>query len=126
MADKHRGIGAPLGLVFICIMMAAMLMSGCSHFSEGYQAKATFEEANNLFNQGSYSATLHKYEQIIEKYPTTRDRVLFEMGIIYAHPKNDQKDYQKSLECFQKLIKDYPASEYRQNSEMMIFYISNV
>ena len=48
------------------------------------------------------------------------------MGIIYAHPKNDQKDYHKSLECFQKLIKDYPASEYRQNSEMMIFYINNV
>jgi murein L,D-transpeptidase YafK len=48
------------------------------------------------------------------------------MGIIYAHPKNEQKDYQKSLECFQKLIKDYPGSEYRQNSEMMIFNIRNV
>jgi murein L,D-transpeptidase YafK len=48
------------------------------------------------------------------------------MGIIYSHPKNEQKDYQKSLECFQKLIKDYPGSEYRQNSEMMIFYINNV
>ena len=54
------------------------------------------------------------------------DRGLFEMGIIYAHPKNEQKDYQKSLECFQKLIKDYPESEYRQNSEMMIFNIRNV
>ncbi len=48
------------------------------------------------------------------------------MGIIYAHPKNEQKDYQKSLECFQKLVKDYPGSEYRQNSEMMIFNINNV
>jgi len=48
------------------------------------------------------------------------------MGIIHAHPKNQQKDYQKSLECFQKLIKDYPGSEYRQNSEMMIFNIRNV
>jgi murein L,D-transpeptidase YafK len=48
------------------------------------------------------------------------------MGIIYAHPKNEQKDYQKSLECFQKLIKDSPESVYRQNSEMMIFNIRNV
>jgi murein L,D-transpeptidase YafK len=48
------------------------------------------------------------------------------MGIIYAHPKNEQKDYQKALECFQKLTKDYPESRYRQDSEMMIFYINNV
>jgi murein L,D-transpeptidase YafK len=47
------------------------------------------------------------------------------MGIIYAHPKNAQKDYQKSLECFRKLVQEYPESPYRQNSEMMIFTIGN-
>ena len=108
--------------IFICIMIIQMLLCGCSH----YQATSTFEKANALSNQGNYQASLNKYEQIIEKYPTTGDRVLFEMGIIYAHPKNGQKDYQKSLECFQKLIKDFPGSGYRQDSERMIFYISNV
>jgi murein L,D-transpeptidase YafK len=48
------------------------------------------------------------------------------MGIIYAHPRNEQKDYQKSLECFQKLVRDYPDSEYRRDSQMMIFQIHNV
>lgn len=71
-------------------------------------------------------AALNKYEQIIEKYPTTGDRALFEMGIIYAHPRNEQKDYQKALECFQKVAQDYPGSRYRQDSEMMVFYINNV
>jgi murein L,D-transpeptidase YafK len=107
-------------------MMAPMLISGCSHFNDGRQAKTTFAEANDLFHQGSYTASLDKYSKIIEKYPAKADRALFEMGIIYAHPKNEQKDYQKSLECFQKLIKDYPESEYRQNSEMVIFNIRNV
>ena len=108
--------------IFICIMIIQMLLCGCSH----YQATSTFEEANALSSQGNYQASLNKYEQIIEKYPTTGDRVLFEMGIIYAHPKNGKKDYQKSLECFQKLIKDFPVSGYRQDSERMIFYINNV
>ena len=106
--------------------MAPMLISGCSHFNDGRQAKTTFAEANDLFHQGSYTASLEKYSGIIDKYPATADRALFEMGIIYAHPKNEQKDYQKSLECFQKLIKDYPESVYRQNSEMMMFNIRNV
>ena len=110
----------------ICLMVAPMLISGCSHFSDGRQAKKTFAEANDLFHQGSYTASLEKYSGIVDKYPATADRALFEMGIIYAHPRNEQKDYRKSLECFQKLIKDFPESVYRQNSEMMIFNITNV
>jgi tetratricopeptide (TPR) repeat protein len=106
--------------------MAPMLICGCSYFNEGLQAKSTFVEANDFFSQGNYKASLGKYQQIIEKYPTEADRGLFEMGIIYAHPGNEQKDYQKSLECFQALIKDYPASGYRKDSEMMIFNINNV
>jgi murein L,D-transpeptidase YafK len=54
------------------------------------------------------------------------DRVLFEMGIIYAYPKNEQKDYQKAMECFQELINNYPESQYRYDSERMIFHINNV
>jgi tetratricopeptide (TPR) repeat protein len=84
------------------------------------------KEANDLFSQGSYKDSLRKYEQIIEAYPSAADRVLFEMGFIYAHPQNEQKDYQKSLDCFQKVIKDYPESRYRQDSEMMILYINNI
>jgi len=110
----------------IFLMMAPILLSGCSHFNDGRQAKTTFAEANDLFHQGSYTASLDKYSEITEKYPAKADRALFEMAVIYAHPKNEQKDYQKSLECFQKLIKEYPGSEYRQNSEMMIFNIRNV
>jgi tetratricopeptide (TPR) repeat protein len=103
-----------------------MLLCGCSHFNEGSRAKTTFIEANDFFSQGNYTASLGKYQQIIEKYPTAGDRVLFEMGIIYAYPGNGQKDYQKSLECFQKLVKDYPGSGFRKDSEMMIFTINNV
>ncbi|WP_298438243.1 L,D-transpeptidase family protein [Geobacter sp.] len=124
---KRRGRrGERLCLFVIGVIVTPMLLSGCGHFNEGLQARPTFEEANLLFNQGSYQASLNRYEQIIDKYPTTGDRALFEMGIIYSYPKNEQKDYQKSLGCFQKVIRDYPESEYRRNSETMIFYINNV
>ena len=126
MGEKHNRVCYNFYFSFLCILITSILISGCSHFNEGLQAKSTFEEANAFFNQGQYMASLNKYEQIIDKYPTTGDRVLFEMGIIYAHPKNEQKDYNKSLECFEKLIKDYPESSYRQDSEMMLFYLNNV
>jgi tetratricopeptide (TPR) repeat protein len=125
MGKKRSRIGEHLHFFLVCIIVAPILICGCSHLNEGFRAKSTFEEANALFTQGSYDASLRKYEQIIEKYPTAGDRVLFEMGIIYAYPINEQKDYQKSLECFRKLVKDFPASVYRKDSEMMIFSINN-
>ncbi len=126
MGKKQGRMGRHLIVFFVCIMLAPMLMCGCSHFSEGYQAKATFREANDYFSQGNYTASLGKYQQIIEKFPPAGDRVLFEMGIIYSHPGNEQKDYQKSLECFLKIINDYPGSGYRKDSEIMTFNINNV
>ncbi len=123
---KQSRTGEHLYFFFVSIIITSILVCGCSHFNEGFQARSTFKEANDLFSQGSYKASLSKYQQIIEKYPTTGDRVLFEMGIIYTYPGNEQKNYQKSLECFQKLIKDYPGSGYRKDSEMMIFNINNV
>ncbi|HSB31989.1 MAG TPA: L,D-transpeptidase family protein [Candidatus Sulfobium mesophilum] len=126
MNKKQSRIGGHFYILFICIIITPILICGCSYFNEESRARSTFKEANDLFSQGSYRASLSKYEQLIEKYPAAGDRVLFEMGIIHAYPGNDQKDYQKSLECFQKLIKDYPASGYRKDSEMMIFNINNV
>jgi len=119
-AKKQSRMGAHFFFFVVCVIMTPVLICCCSH------SKSTFEEANDLFYQGRYQASLNKYEQIAEIDPTTGDRVLFEMGIIYSHPKNEQKDYQKSLECFQKLVKNYPESAYRHDSEMMIYNINNV
>lgn len=123
---RQRGIGEYLRLFFACIMLTPILICGCSHNDEGHQGRSLSQEANDFFNQGNYEASLSKYGQIIEKHPAAADRVLFEMGIIYAYPRNEQKNYQKSLECFQKLVRDYPDSEYRRDSQMMIFQLHNV
>lgn len=112
---------ASVGGILVCAAIA-MLLSGCSHF----QPTSQLEEASDLFNRGSCRASLDRYGQIIEKYPEAGDRVLFEMGIIHAHPKNEQKDYQKALKCFESVVKDYPNSGYRKDSELMMFYISTV
>jgi tetratricopeptide (TPR) repeat protein len=121
--DKiQRGIGKYFRLFLVWIMITPILIYGCSHFDEEQISR----EANEFFNQGKYEAALSKYKQIIEKDPAVADRILFEMGIIYGHPRNKKKDYQRSLEYFQKIVKDYPESEYRRDSQMMIFQIHNV
>lgn len=106
-------------------MAASLLAAGCSHLNGGAQARKVYAEANDLFHQGSHAASLDKYSEILDRYPATADRALFETGFIHAHPRNERKDYGKALEAFEKLIRDYPESAYRQNSEMMTFSIRN-
>jgi len=119
MCKKQSRRGEHRFFFFACIIIAPILMCGCS-------ARPAIKEANEFSSQGNYKASLSKYEQIIARYPAEGDNVLFEMGLIYAFPRNQQKDYQKSLECFQKLIKDYPGSWYRHDSEVMIALIDDV
>lgn len=123
---RQRGIGESLHVFFVCTMIAPIVVCGCSYLEAGLRAGSLSREANDFFNQGKYEASLSKYEQILEKHPAAADRVLFEMGIIYAYPKNGQRDYQKSLECFQKLVRDYPDSDYRRDSQVMILQIHNI
>ncbi|MFZ2950202.1 MAG: hypothetical protein WA003_12010, partial [Desulfuromonadaceae bacterium] len=68
MAKKQSRVAKHLNVFFVCIIIAPLLICGCSHFNEG--AKSTFIEANDFFSQGDYKASLSKYQQIIEKHPT--------------------------------------------------------
>lgn len=121
--------GLKSGRFVLCLVWSVLipiLCAGCGHFNEGMSARSSFEEANVLSSKGDYQASLEKYSLILRQYPETGDRALFEMGIILAHPKNQQKDYRKALECLQRLVTAYPGSGYRHDSEMLIFNISNV
>jgi tetratricopeptide (TPR) repeat protein len=124
-AKRPSRTGGYLRFLF-CILLVGFVISGCSHSNECTPAGSKSLAANDLFAQGNYEASLCKYEKLLEKEPETADRVFFEMGIIYAHPKNNRQSYQKALECFRKIISEYPDSEYRRDSQMMMLQIQNV
>ena len=123
---RTNGDGAYLRLLFFCIVLTAFLTSGCSHSSECSPVESIALEANDFFAQGNYEASLAKYERVIEEEPESADRVLFEMGIIYAHPGNEHKSYEKALECLRKIISEFPDSGYRRDSQMLMLQIQNV
>ncbi len=119
--EKQTRHGRYLHLSLACIITLT-LICGCSSLQIG----SSLKEANEYSSQGSYIASLSKYDQLLEKYPEAADRVLFEMGLIYAHPGNWQRNDQKSRESFQKILQDYPKSDYRQAAEVMIAHINTI
>lgn len=61
---------------------------------------------------GDYEKALRENQRILKmsaKSPD-RDRALFNIGLVYAHYDNPDKDYKKSLGYFARLIKEHPDS----------------
>jgi TolA-binding protein len=48
------------------------------------------------------------------------DEALFNIGLIYAHSENPDKDYKKSIIFFRKLIKKYPQSTLSEQAKIWI------
>lgn len=75
-------------------------------------ADKSIEKANKLFRQGKFEASVIENEKALslagKNFPG--DKALFNMGLIYAHGENPQKDYEKSLYYFNMILKDYPRS----------------
>ncbi len=68
--------------------------------------------AKELFDLGDYPGALKENQKVLslsgKKSP--RDQALFNMGLIYAHAENPQRDIPKALHLFRKILKDYPGS----------------
>jgi L,D-peptidoglycan transpeptidase YkuD (ErfK/YbiS/YcfS/YnhG family) len=126
MGKRQSAKGRYLYPLLYHIVLVTFLISACGHSTKGIPAESISLDANAFFAQGNYEASLDKYEELIAKEPESADRMLFEMGIINAHPLNDRKSYRKALECFRKIINHHPLSPYRRDSQMMMLQIHNV
>ncbi|MFH2045393.1 MAG: tetratricopeptide repeat protein [Pseudomonadota bacterium] len=66
---------------------------------------------------GDYKQALDKYQQLLKEDPQITDVALFQMGLIYAHPKNPDKDYKISLQYFKRVKKEFPESNLKNQAQ---------
>jgi TolA-binding protein len=68
--------------------------------------------SKRLLHRGDYAASLKESQRVLSMpgKHAPKDQALFQMGLIYAHVDNPQKDFGKALEYFRRVIKDYPKS----------------
>jgi len=70
------------------------------------------DQGRELLAVGNFKEALQENQRVLslsEKAPH-KDQALFNMGLIYAHYDNPEKDYKKSHMYFERLIQEYPQS----------------
>jgi outer membrane protein assembly factor BamD (BamD/ComL family) len=78
--------------------------------------------SQKLLAQGNYEGAAGEGQRVLAStdLKSSKDEALFNLGLIYAHSGNPQRDIQKSLEYFRKLIKNYPKSPFVEQAKIWV------
>ena len=88
-------------------------------------AKPTVEDllhAKKLFDLGDYVAALEENQKILSRSAKNglRDQALFNIGLIYAHVENPQRNLGKALQSFKAVLKEYPQSPLTGEAKVLV------
>jgi len=110
MGRKQTRTGKYIYLRVASITLLLLFMFGCATYIESTQ----FTQSEKLLAKGDYEGALEENQKVLSEYPDRRpgDRALYNMGLIYAHYGNPQKDYEKAASFFWRLIREFPQSPY--------------
>ncbi len=69
-------------------------------------------QSNEMIKTGDFKKALDANSKALSLSDNKHrlDEILFNIGLIYAHHDNPEKNYKKSMEYFEKLINDHPDS----------------
>lgn len=102
--------------VLLCIAgIIILLLSGCATFKElqtRHIAKKNLLHSSELLEAGDFKGSLEESRKVLSLFVDgpPADEALFNIGLVYAHYANTEKDYKKSLIHFNKIINEYPRS----------------
>ncbi len=102
--------------VLLCIAgIIILLLSGCATFKElqtRHIVKKNLLHSRELLEAGDFSGSLEESRKVLSLFVKgpPADEALFNIGLVYAHYANTEKDYKKSLIYFNKIINEYPRS----------------
>jgi TolA-binding protein len=76
--------------------------------------------SKRFLNRGDYAGSLKESQRVLSMpgKHSPKDQALFQMGLIYAHVDNPQRDLGKALDCFKRILKDYPKSPLAEEAKV--------
>ncbi len=122
---------------FLCIsgLIFILFLASCSPPKEIIKKEVVEKEIcshrdflRTLKNTGDFEKALKRNQEILTMHPKTSpgDEALFNIGLIYAHSENPQKDYKKSMDYFQRLLKEFPRSPFIEETKMWIGVLEDI
>ena len=111
-------------LYLACLGLLPFVIFGCLHFSKELQGQQLLDEGLEQMAGRQYEAAMAKNLTVLNNYPhSIADQALFQIGLVYAHPQNPDRNLEKSLESFDKIINEFPESRLRHQAQLWVLTI---
>jgi len=121
MGGKRTRKRKSLCLCFAGLMFLPLLSCSTSErVRERNEAHEFLCPRQQLLAPGDYERSLleNQYVLSLPEGRSCRDEALFNMGLIYAHSGNPEKDLKKAMSYFEKLVQDYPESPFSEQARI--------
>jgi tetratricopeptide (TPR) repeat protein len=129
MGGKRTRKRKSLCLCFAGLMFLPLLSCATSEeVRERNEAREFPCPGQERLAQGEYEGSLleNQYVLSLPEGRSCRDEALFNMGLIYAHSGNPEKDFRKSMSYFEKLVQDYPESPFAEQAKIWVATLQEI
>ena len=95
---------------------------------ERREAGESLIAAQNLLARGDYEGSLRESQKVLGllKDQAPADTAIFNMGLIYAHPKNPKRDNKRAIYFFNQVIKGYPDGPWAEQAKIWVGVLDGV
>lgn len=109
---------------YICFTLL-ILLSGCSlskTLNEQRDIRESMAQGHSSFMNRAYEESLAKYRDVmaLARNDAPADTASFNIGLIYAHPDNPNRNERRAIEAFRKVISDHAYSPWVEQSRIWI------
>jgi hypothetical protein len=93
-----------------------------------HQAHEHLTQARHLLAKGDFDGSLRENQRVVGliKDDSPSDLATFNMGLIYAHPKNPKKDNKRAIGFFSRVIKSFPESPLVEHAKIWVGVLDGV
>jgi TolA-binding protein len=93
-----------------------------ARYEEYGEGRENLIRSQKLLAQGNYEGAVAENQKILylPDPRSPKDEALFNLGLIYAHSRNPQKDIEKSVGYFKRLISQYPKSPLAEQAKTWV------
>ena len=110
-----------------CCVIWSLIFIGCLHAPPAPQGDQQLLEAGQYMARGDYHSAVEINQRVLRQFPDRlADQALFQLGLIYAHPANPDRNVQNAVESFQAIVERYPSSQLRPRAELWLVVLGNL
>jgi tetratricopeptide (TPR) repeat protein len=113
---------------YICLYVASLTFLILFVLSCATLTGGDYRHTQVLLAKGDYEDALEKNMKVLDRFSNIppADKALFNLGLIYAHYGNPNKDYKKAFSFFWRLLKDFPQSPLAEEAKIWVGVLNTI